>query len=142
MWIGRRPNPSNSEESASLVRIIENNAQTLRLSSSSALHYQFPIYKDMSGAIVSIKHMLISNRHGVIVFGASSVANREAKKELASQGQQLDVGVAQLLQRLFQNPSLRKSRLELKIPIQVGFFAPNLEGNTVSSRYLLKLLIS
>jgi len=91
------------------------------------LYYGFPLYRDEEGTPVAAKVLLLSPRHGVLVFGTTN-ARAADSPEYVNDALQLDSVYGHLYSRLFRNVALRKSRRELAFPVDAVRFAPLVEG--------------
>jgi superfamily I DNA and RNA helicase len=123
-----------------LIDFLEEGQSELCLEKAS-VYYDFPLYKDNQEVIVS-KVILISQNHGVIVFGTSNVTKYDVEKSLRNSDVDLDIIFGHIYSRLIKSKRLRKSKKELLFNLDAAVFAPEL-GLAVDELLLdAKLLVN
>ena len=89
------------------------------------LFNEFPIYKDLDEEIVIAQILIISEKHGILLFqvdDSTSKADLESKQENIED--KLDNLYSILFTRLLRNKILRKNKRELLFPINTIVYTP------------------
>jgi hypothetical protein len=104
------------------------------------LYVDFPLFREDDALIIS-KALVVSRRHGVIVFGTYSGDALEGP-ELARVKNSLDQVFTHVYGRLIKYRTLKASRTGLKFEVSAAIFAPDLTEWTESirqDRFCIKL---
>ena len=85
---------------------------------NSEIFFEFPVYKDFDGKVISVPVLVISPNCGVIVFAIIETISNH--KEIIDN---LDQVVNFIHSRLLRNRKLRSSKFTLSIPINYACFS-------------------
>lgn len=103
-----------------LIDFLTQNVDELSLEEAE-LYYDFPILKDLEGAVIRSRILLISRRHGVIVIDILETRGQQyivSTEEMEAANDKLDQTYSLLYSRLIRNKYLRRRRGELTIPLE------------------------
>lgn len=107
-----------------IIDFLQSDEAALGLS-AARLYYDFPLYKDLDEPLVTSKILIVCPTHGVLTIGTSNVAHQESiEKDLIEANERLDAVFTSLFSRLIRNPGLRKSKTELRFPVNALLYAP------------------
>ena len=98
------------------------------------LYYDFPILKDLEGAVIRSRILLVSRRHGVISIDISDAGSRQTKvstEELEETNNKLDQTYSLLYSRFIRNSNLRRRRGELIIPLEGLLVTPFIKPDEI-----------
>lgn len=99
---------------------------------NSNLYYDFPVFKDLDGAVIVAQVLLISELHGAVIFCITNDVDTETlSNNLENRISELDGVYTTIYSRLLRNKSLRRDKMTIKVPINSVIYAPNI-ANDVS----------
>jgi superfamily I DNA and RNA helicase len=109
-----------------LVRNLEDGKETLGLE-TSFLYFNFPLYKDEEEHSSKANVLLVSIKHGIIIFECSDISHRvsQANRLLSETSTKLEQTYTQIFSRLIRSPLLRKKPNEIKFPFEQLIYIPN-----------------
>jgi len=108
--------------------ILESNEIEYKLENAE-LYYEFPIFKEMDGQIISSKMLLASQTHGVIIAWTSNATTpADFMGELPTIESKLEQAFTALYSRLIRNRTLRKSKNQLLFNLETIIFAPLIQN--------------
>lgn len=108
-----------------LIRYLADHEEQLSLKGAS-IYYEFPLYKD-ENKIITTKVLVVSRRHGVVMFGTCNAEKHSADRELRKIDSDVDQIFTNIYARLIRNRALRKTKTDLHFSVTSAIFAPNLE---------------
>lgn len=116
------------------IKEIKHSESNLKLK-NSFLFSEFPVYKDLDEEIVIAQILIISSKHGVLLFHIDeSSDHEELKAKLDKIEDNLDNLYSILFTRLLRNKRLRKNKRELLFPISAFVYSPLItESTTISN---------
>lgn len=125
MEININQNLLNKQPSSKqLINIIKENNEEMNIN-DSILHHEFPLYLQEEGDIISANVLLVSRKHGIIIFQCADSRNIN-REELDELNEKLDQIHSQIYSKLIRSKILRIGRMELEIKINTYLFLPNL----------------
>lgn len=108
----------------SLIKELKRNEKTFHLE-NAVLFNEFPVYKDLDEDIVIAQILIISSKHGIILFHIdNSTSEQEFVKKLGDIENDLDNLYSILFTRTLRNRKLRKTKRELSFPILSVIYSP------------------
>ncbi|GAH30543.1 unnamed protein product, partial [marine sediment metagenome] len=84
--------------SKKLIDIIKENKEKMNIN-SAILHHDFPLYLQEEGDIISANVLLVSRRHGIVIFQCADNRNINGE-ELAELNEKLDQIHSQIFSKL------------------------------------------
>ncbi len=108
---------------AALLNCLQTNEQQLGLS-DAMLYYAFPLYRDDEGGTIVADAVLLSSRHGVIVFAFTRESHTLSSKDLQRCVDVVDQFPSYIQSRLIKNKYLRKGPTRLAFDITPLIYAP------------------
>ena len=119
-------NPSEDDPLANqLIQFLKLNSADLELA-NALLYFDFPIYKDGEGRTIISKVLLLSAKHGLVVFDTSNATGNVSINSLAAADESIDTVTNHILSRLVKVRSLKKTKSEFLFPISAFIYAPNI----------------
>lgn len=106
-----------------LFNQLHNNQITLGLENAH-FYYDFPIYRDYEGSVVTCKAILVSPFHGVLVIGTAEGPRNQINTQIARSCEYIDDVLPLLLSRLIKNRALREGTDKLKIGLSAIVWSP------------------
>jgi superfamily I DNA and RNA helicase len=125
-----KPDKVPHASSSLLLRLLEEQEEELGLK-DAVLHYEFPIYRGLEGETVTVKALLMSPRHGVVVIGTTDTTPKTVSGDLEKVNKQVEDAFSAIFARAIRNKALRKNIRELLFPLEAVIYAPFLEGAQV-----------
>jgi len=127
---------------SSLVHFLQANETRLGLEKAQ-LYYDFPLFRDLYGAVITSKVLLVSPQHGVVaIMTANTTPHQDAAEELQKADASLDQMFSLLYSRLIRNKNLRKTKTGLGISADAIIFAPLVENLPPDLDIETKILIT
>lgn len=107
-----------------LIKELRKNEKTFHLE-HAVLFNEFPVYKDLDEDIVIAQILIISSKHGIILFHVdNSTSEQELTEKLEGIENDLDNLYSILFTRTLRNKRLRKTKKELSFPVLSVIYAP------------------
>ena len=91
-----------------LITLLDDNRTSLGIDEST-VYYRFPLYRDDDN-VVTARVIIVSPRHGVIVFSATEITEQAPLALLREADAELDIVFGQLHARLTKQRSLRQDK--------------------------------
>jgi len=124
--------------SKKLIDIIKENEEKMNIN-SSILHHDFPLYLQEEGDIISANVLLVSRRHGIVIFQCADNRNIN-REELAELNEKLDQIHSQIFSKLIRSKILRIRRMGIGININTFLFLPNLRETPQQNETDIKII--
>jgi superfamily I DNA and RNA helicase len=94
--------------------------------------HNFPVYKEEEGGIIKTRILIISQAHGIVAFDIFENAELDEDDGLEID-YRLEQVCSHIVSRLIRCPALRKTKSQLRFPINEVIYAPILSGQVESS---------
>jgi superfamily I DNA and RNA helicase len=109
--------------------------------SAAHLWHNFPVYKEEEGGIIKTRLLVISQIHGIVVFEVFE--QTELSEDSAVEiDYRLDQICSHIVSRLIRYPGLRKTKVNLRFPINAAIYAPALKEKVHTSMVESNVLIN
>jgi len=116
--------PIQSDAAASdLIDTLRNESTSLGLD-EAVLYYGYPRYRDDDDELVAAQLLLMSPKHGILIFGTLNMTSRSIQDQKTSE-QATDSVLSLVYSKLLANKALRKTAVSLKIPVVGYLYAPH-----------------
>ncbi|RZT15562.1 DEAD/DEAH box helicase [Fictibacillus sp. BK138] len=120
---------NNDDEAIAFVKHLQENQKNLKLENAT-IYYKFPMFKEFDEEVKAPGFLIISPVHGVIIITKENKSHRMLDDEAIDViYEEIDSIYSLILSKLIKITGLRKkrSRNELKIPINSIIYLPNFE---------------
>jgi superfamily I DNA and RNA helicase len=125
--------------SSLLLKFLEEHQDELELQ-EAVLHYEFPIYRGVDGDTVTVKALLMSPEHGVVVIATTDATAKNAEVDLATATTQVEEAFSAIFARTIRSKALRRSLRELSFPLEALIYAPFLETKNIPTENPVQIL--
>jgi superfamily I DNA and RNA helicase len=124
--------------SKKLIDIFQENEEEMNIN-NSILHHDFPLYLQEEGDIISANVLLVSRRHGIVIFQCADNRNINGE-ELDELNEKLDQIYSQIYSKLIRSKILRIKRRGIRISINTFLFLPNLRETLQQNEADIKII--